>query len=474
MTLIRTLFLISALLFTNIIFGQGLVTKTVLSDKTPLSLGCGSQYLIEHLDHQHEGYQKQADDLIKEVSEMVQSQSRSSRSTDLIKIPVVFHILYNSADENLPDSVILDQLRIMNESFRRTNSDTTNTRTEFKNVVGDTKIEFELATIDPDGKPTNGITRTSTSVTHFGGVLPYSPGQNAQITKWVADSFTYNLFRITDDKLGGKTSWNPRAYLNVWIGDLRIFEPNFSNFEEVVYLGLATNPKGHKNWPDSVLPDYITAEGALIHYVNVGSNNPNLFPAPYQAYNTTAKSGKITVHEVGHYLGLRHIWGDGDCTKDDYINDTPLALNHSQWTCNPAKNTCTDPGTDLPDMIENYMDYSSGDCQNSFTKEQAAVMREVYLKYRKQQPAASTTEITNSLKFRSYPNPTSGKVTIELENVNEDVVDIIVQDIQGRNLINQSFDSTQPIILNLNSAPGIYIVRINTEKETVSYRIIKE
>ena len=467
--------MISALLFTNIIFGQGLVTKTVLSDKTPLSLGCGSQYLIEHLDHQHEGYQKQADNLIKEVSEMVQSQSRSSRSSDLIKIPVVFHILYNSADENLPDSVILDQLRIMNESFRRTNSDTTNTRTEFKNVVGDTKIEFELATVDPDGKPTNGTTRTSTSVTHFGGILPYSPGQNAQITKWVADSFTYNLFRITDDKLGGKTSWNPRAYLNVWIGDLRISEPNFSNFEEVVYLGLATNPKGHKNWPDSVLPDFVVAEGALIHYVNVGSNNPNQFPAPYQAFNNTAKTGKITVHEVGHYLGLRHIWGDGDCTKDDFIDDTPLSASNSNWQCQPAKNTCVDAsGPDLPDMIENYMDYSSGDCQNSFTKQQGDVMREVYNKYRKAQPAVSSEELNSEMRFKAFPNPTTGDLNIGFLDYFEGKVDITILNIQGRVIHSESIESSKSFHLNIASEAGIYFVRLNTENSTTSFKVVKE
>jgi hypothetical protein len=459
------------LLLSSSIFGQGLVTKTLTDpNDQELIVGCGSHHFIKHQDGIQEGYQKQADELIREITK---TGGRSSSSNEIITIPVVFHILYNSTDENLHDSIILDQLRIMNESFRRKNADTVNTRTDFKNVVGDARIEFELAKVDPDGKPTNGITRTSTSVTHFGGLLPFSPGQNAQITKWVTDSFNYNLFRITEDKLGGKSSWDPKAYLNIWIGDLRISEPKFNNFEELVFLGLATNPKGHKNWPDSVLPDFVVAEGALIHYVSVGSNNPNLFPAAYQTFNSTAKTGKITVHEVGHYLGLRHIWGDGDCTKDDFIGDTPLATNHSQWACNPAKNTCVDPGTDLPDMIENYMDYSSGDCQNSFTKAQADVMREVYLKYRKAQPAVGTSEINNSMKYRAFPNPTTGPINIEFENAGKGKVNI-VQDVQGRIIINESFELNEPIHLRLNSESGIYFVNMKTEYQSTSFKVVKE
>ena len=96
-----------------------------------------------------------------------------------------------------------------------------------------------------------------------------------------------------------------------------------------------------------------------------GGNNPNSFTAPYTAFNGLTTTGKILVHEAGHYLGLRHIWGDGDCNHDDFISDTPKSINHAGFICNYNANTCVDNinGVDLNDMVENYMDYSSANCQ---------------------------------------------------------------------------------------------------------------
>ena len=82
-------------------------------------------------------------------------------------------------------------------------------------------------------------------------------------------------------------------------------------------------------------------------------------------------------HELGHWLGLRHIWGDGDCTADDYCNDTPLA-DASHSGC-PTDNSCTDSPIDYNDMVQNYMDYSYDACMNLFTEDQKTRMRTVLL-----------------------------------------------------------------------------------------------
>ena len=91
--------------------------------------------------------------------------------------------------------------------------------------------------------------------------------------------------------------------------------------------------------------------------------------------------GMACVHEVGHYLGLRHIWGDpitgSGCEVDDGISDTPNQNAASQFTCNFDLNSCTDNPLDYPDMVENYMDYSSDDCMNMFTLNQSSIMRAV-------------------------------------------------------------------------------------------------
>jgi hypothetical protein len=91
--------------------------------------------------------------------------------------------------------------------------------------------------------------------------------------------------------------------------------------------------------------------------------------------------GRACVHEVGHYLGLRHIWGDplfGDgCSVDDGLSDTPNQNAASQFSCNHNLNSCTDSPVNYPDMVENYMDYSNDGCMNMFTVNQSIVMRAI-------------------------------------------------------------------------------------------------
>src|SRR5690606_39460427 len=121
--------------------------------------------------------------------------------------------------------------------------------------------------------------------------------------------------------------------------------------------------------------------------------------------------------EVGHYLGLRHIWGDGDCNEQDGIDDTPNAADQSNQDCNFANNTCTDNiGTlgDLPDMVENYMDYSEETCQNSFTLGQIDMMRSIIENYRWElvngTPASFNED--EAFQLQVFPNPSTSLVFI--------------------------------------------------------------
>ncbi|WP_070138447.1 zinc-dependent metalloprotease [Crocinitomix algicola] len=430
---------------------------------------CGSYELMKNWNTPANNYLDLSNRLLEDVTRIIEVQKSNRSFDDLFIIPVVFHVVYNEEDENIPDSVIFNQLQVLNECFRRGNEDAADTRAEFLELVGDTKIEFVMADIDPSGDPTIGITRTSTEITHFGGILPYGPGETEEISEWVNDSLYYNLFRLTRSDLGGNDAWDTDAYLNIWMGDLRIFEPEFDDFEEIVFFALATPPLDHENWPAELVEELADFEqGVLIHYVNVGSNNPNNLPAPYAGYNAATKSGKILVHEVGHYLGLRHIWGDGACPMDDYISDTPKSNASSAWACNHFLNSCTDDigGLDLPNMVENYMDYSNGNCQNSFTLGQADVMRNVLEIHRPfLAETISTVGVSESSSFASvqiYPNPSPGEFYLEFGGYNG-IVDISIYNLVGQKILGGEYETSTSISFDLSVKPGVYFVDLNFE-----------
>lgn len=460
---------------------QGLILQSNKNNQatTDFSIGCGSYDFMKYLDRKQAGYLDLSNKSMLDIEKNISIQNNTKLADSIFVIPVVFHIVYNNNSENIPDSVIHNQIEVLNDCYRRTNPDTTNTRSIFQNIVGDTKIEFVLAETDPDGNPTIGITRTNSEVEYFGGILPYASGQNQEITDWVNDSLFYNLFRITQDTTGGISPWDTEKYLNIWIGDLRILEPNFDNFEEVVYFGLSTPPIDHHIWPDSVLDIVnIYEQGVILHYINVGANNPNSFPSTYNVYNGLVTTGKMLVHEVGHFLGLRHIWGDGDCSFDDFIYDTPVSNAASQYNCNKTRNTCLDDiyGLDLPDMVENYMDYSSGNCQNSFTVGQKATMQYVLNYYRPNLPdlVVIGNVVDNKLyqNIQVYPNPTTGTVTIK-SKLDIDNIQINIRDIEGKLVKNIYSINNNTISFEIEGSKGIYFIETLSNNRRATFRIIK-
>src|SRR5690554_1357404 len=458
----------------EILKGNNPTTDTVT---TPNIMGCGQFNLMHNKNLSIPGYIDSMDNNMRNIQQIIENKftEKSLDEDEVARIQVVFHVLYNNVDQNLPDSVLLNQIHVLNESYRITNADTVNTRPEFLDLVGDSKIEFELANFDPLRNPPNDIVRKHTDIEYFGGVLPYSQGQNQEISDWINDSLYYNYFRLTKDSLGGSNAWDTDSYLNIWIGDLRVFEPAFSNFEELIYLGLATPPNENLiQWPDSVMQtieDY--SQGVIMHYPIIGSNNSVQLPSPYNSFNSRVKSGKVLVHEVGHYLGLRHIWGDGDCSFDDFIDDTPNSESDSQWGCNQNRNSCTDNinGDDLPDMVENYMDYSSGSCQNSFTKGQIELMRHIIGEYRP--GVLNTSSQQKQSEFSIYPNPTNNKIFIEPLNHTTSPLKVSVYNPQGQLILNQEFSGDNQIELDLKYDPGIYFVIIKSENNTSNFKVIK-
>ncbi|MCH6235114.1 M43 family zinc metalloprotease [Cognataquiflexum rubidum] len=237
-------------------------------------------------------------------------------------IPVVVHVIHNGTPEgsgaNIPFSQIEAQIRIINEDFRRQNADTTLTPQEFLGVVADANIEFVLARQDPKGLPTNGVVRVK------GPKTVYNPNIPSDI-----------------DLIGQTSLWPPEDYMNIWV--VTIIDPiiGFASLPISNLPGLNVPPNSREN--DGVTIDY--------RYFGEGGNA------------ASGSKGRTATHEIGHFLGLRHIWGDGDCSVDDFVLDTPLQSgpNNACRTVNP-KISCN-----TRDLVENYMDYTPDDCMNNFT-----------------------------------------------------------------------------------------------------------
>lgn len=235
-------------------------------------------------------------------------------------IPVVVHVIHTGSaigsGANIPESQINEQIRILNEDFRRLNADATNTPAEFLPVAADANIEFILAKQDPNGLPTNGIVRVQ------GTKSAYDPNSDATL-------------------IGQISQWNPDEYMNIWV--VPLVQP---------YIGYASFPisdlPGLNFSPTPAIMDGVTID---YRYFGIGGNA------------TSASRGRTATHEVGHFFGLRHIWGDGGCEVDDFVADTP-AQDASNNVCNanPSKFSCGGNN-----MIQNYMDYTPDACMNLFT-----------------------------------------------------------------------------------------------------------
>jgi len=254
----------------------------------------------------------------------------------VITIPVVVHVVYNNSTENISDAQINSQIQVLNEDFRRLNGDADGIWTQ----SADAEIEFCLATVDPNGNATNGITRTSTSRTSFG----------------TNDQVKFN-------SSGGKDAWPASDYLNVWVCDI-----------SGGILGYAQFPGGPAA-TDGVVNDYQ-------YFGTIGTAT-----APFNL-------GRTMTHEVGHYLNLRHIWGDGGCSVDDFVSDTP-ASDAPNYGCAIGHVSCGST-----DMVQNYMDYSDDGCMNLFTQGQKSRMQALF------SPGGARASLVSSNGCGQGPAPT--------------------------------------------------------------------
>lgn len=308
-------------------------------------------------DHQHEDWQKDCgtmeqdsinrlrfpqmgsldqweQQLQKRISEIELMKAQGRLQAEVLTIPVIVHVVHNGEPvgegTNLSQAQVIGQLEVLNEDFRRKpgsrgfNDDPTG---------ADIEIEFCLAEFDENGNQME------------------EPGINryrGQRTLWTREEI--------EGVLKPSTFWDPDRYFNVWV-------VNFSATE-----GLA----GYAQFPSSSnLPGMPangglrSTDGVVVWYRVFGSRDKG-------DYDLAAPSdrGRTLTHEVGHWLGLRHVWGDGPCSADDFCGDTNPSSGPNRGC--PSSSTCGNP-----DEIANYMNYTDDLCMNMFTQCQKTRMRAV-------------------------------------------------------------------------------------------------
>ena len=247
-------------------------------------------------------------------------------------IPVVVHVVYQNATENISNAQIQSQIDVLNDDFRKLNSNFSSTPSVFQGVASDMEFEFCLATVDPSGNSTTGITRTSTTVSSFS----------------TDDAVKFN-------SSGGKNAWPANQYLNIWVADL------------------GSSLLGYAQFPG----DAASTDGVVLNYFSVGR-------PPANPFNNAYNLGRTATHEIGHWMNLYHIWGNENsgCGNQagsagtDEVSDTPVqddattgCPNFPQISCNNGPNG---------DMFVNYMDYMEDACATMFTNGQKTRARAVF------------------------------------------------------------------------------------------------
>ncbi len=360
---------------------------------------------------------------------------RDTVPNEVIVIPVVVHVLYNSNAQNISDAQILSQLKVLNQDFRRLNTDTSNTPAVFKSLAADAGITFCLAQVDPNGRTTKGIIRKKTSRDFF----------------------------LADDEMkfnskGGDNAWDASKYMNIWICSM--LGRN---------LGYATLPGGAAD-----------KDGIVINFDVFGTTG--IVRAPFN-------KGRTATHEVAHWLGLKHIWGEDACGSDD-VDDTPKQESYNYYCpVFPHRSSCS-PNTN-GDMFMNFMDFTDDACMNIFTRGQKNKMRGLFAlnkgrnsflnsytcdsSFASGGPLPDTTAaVKPAISITVFPNPVIDNVKFLVnENYSLKGWNAVVVNAQGIKQYQQSLFSNADLLQIKHLPAGIYFLTLSDGETMKSFRLLK-
>jgi len=276
------------ILFSGIAF----VVSTIFFSFSYAQERCGT---VEYVKQHRPGFQN---DRIRFEEWLTQKRLHSFRNqtrkkqTTPYKIPVVVHVIHNGegigSGANISDAQVFSQIRVLNEDFTRQNADASNTPPVFQDVAGSLDIEFVLAKRDPNGFPTNGIVRVD-------------GGRNG----WTIND---------QNTLKSLSYWPAEDYMNIWVCNLTD-----------QFVGYAQHPESDLEGLENASRERLT-DGVVIWHRAFGSADDGSF-----SLDPVFNKGRTTTHEVGHFFGLFHTWGDDvGCSGTDYVDDTPNQANRTQ------------------------------------------------------------------------------------------------------------------------------------------------
>ncbi|MEP6594530.1 MAG: M43 family zinc metalloprotease [Ginsengibacter sp.] len=391
---------------------------------------CSAQRICATYDY----VQKQPQQLYKRPSlQNAEGAGRDTLPGEVITVPVVIHLLYNNAIQNITDIQILSQLEALNKDYRRLNN-VQNIPDAFATLAADSKIVFCLAKTDPSGKPANGIIHKFTKTAN-----------------WLAnDAMKFSAS-------GGDDAWDSKRYLNIWVCNL--FGKNL----------------GYSSLPGSPADK----DGVVIQYDVFGTTG--IIRAPFD-------KGRTATHEVGHWLGLMHLWGDALC-GDDMIGDTPPQKSYNNGCPSfPHASSCSI--NENGDMFMNFMDFTDDACMSMFSKGQVNKMRSMFATGNVRNSFLHSSECnsvlpeTGSLTSDSavtirtviiYPNPAKSFINIEAKENTELIGKTLkIFTVSGTQVKAQSLTSQKNIVAINNLAEGVYIVKIGEGKEIKIMRFVKQ